>query len=196
MAENTISDSLLARLRRVISGVSSVYLGQPDLADDDLIVTAVDISETSLTIAAQPDVPRNITGLLTDADNSVTATITVKGLDLQGRPVQEVMQVTTGTGKAFTGTKIFAKVNTAIVTGLSGEAAGDTIQFGSGNVIGLPNDIEEAEEVLHTYVAGAEVTPDAIATGESTSGIDCNGATYDGSKIMHAFIQTAAQVPA
>lgn len=193
MGENTISDTMLARLRRLIEGVSNIFMGQPDLAVNNLIVTTHDIAAGAMTIAAQPDVPRNLTFLLTDANDSVTATITIKGLDIRGRPVEEVAQITLGVGKAWTGTKIFASVASIITTDLSGEAAGDAIIVGTGDVIGLPFDINDAEEVLHTYVNGAEVVPDAIATGEGTSGIDANSATYDGAKIMHATVQSAAQ---
>lgn len=193
MGENTISDTMLARLRRLIEGASNIYLGQPVVADPNLIMVSVDIAAGAQIIAAQPDVPRNITCTLTDANDSVTGTITYKGLDIQGRPVQEIQQITAGAGKAFVGTKIFASVASIIVTDLSGEAPGDAIVVGSGDVIGLPNDINDEEEVLHTYLDSVEVTPDAIATGESTSGIDVNGATYDGAKIMHATVQSAAQ---
>lgn len=193
MGENTLSDTLLARLNRLLTGVTNVFMGQPVLIDDNLIVTTHNIAAGDMTVAAQPDVPRNLTFLLTDGDDSVTATITMKGLDLQGRPVEEVAQITTGTGKAWTGTKIFGQVDQIAVTDLSGEAPGDAIIVGVGNVIGLPNDINDEEEVLHVYVGAGEVTADAIATGEGTSGIDANSATYDGAKIMYATVQSAAQ---
>lgn len=191
--QNTLSDDQLARLNRLLVGVTNVFLGQPVVIDDNLIVTTHDIAAGGMAIAAQPDVPRNLTFVLTDADDSVTATITIDGKDIQGRPVQEVAQITLGTGKAWTGTKIFAQVDSIIVSTLSGEAAGDAIIVGIGNVIGLPNDINDEQEVLRIYVGAGEVTADAIATGESTSGIDANGATYDGSKIMYATVQSAAQ---
>ena len=38
--------------------------------------------------------------------------------------------------------------------------------------------------VTLTRVGDVPVTPDAIAVGLSTSGVDANGATYDGSKNM------------
>jgi hypothetical protein len=100
-----------------------------------------------------------------------------------------VAQITLGTGKTWTGTKIYASVTSITVSALSGEAAGDAIIVGVGNVIGLPYDIDSENAILHAYLGGTKVTPDAIATGVSESGIDCNGGTYDGSKMLHVFAQ-------
>lgn len=194
MGENTINDAMLARLLRLVSGVQNVFLGQPVVADPNLIVTVVDWADGALTVAAQPDVPRNLTCTLTDADASITAgLLTFKGLDPQGRPVEDVMDMTAGL--AWVGTKIFAQVDSAVISGTAGIPAPgvDTLVAGIGDVIGLPNDINDAEEVLHSFLGAAEVTPDAIATGEGTSGINVTSATYDGSKIMYAAVQSAAQ---
>lgn len=192
--ENTLSDSEKARLDRLFQGAAPIFMGWPIALDDNRIVTTIDIAAGAQAIAAQPDVPRNLNYILTDANDSVTATITFLGQDAQGRPIEEVAQITLGVGKTWTGTKIFAKVLSIVVTALTGEAGGDAIIIGVGNVIGLPSDINAAAEVIHTYVGPVLVTPDAIATGESTSGIDANSATYDGAKVMWALVQPAAQV--
>lgn len=194
MGEQTLSDAQVARLDRVIQGVSQLFLGQPIDADNDRIVTAVQIADGAQIIAAQPDVPRNVTATLTDADDSVSGLLTIYGKDPQGRPVVETMAPDgAGGGKTLTGTKIFAQVDAAICSSISGSAVGDNLIIGVGDLIGLPNDINEEEEVLHVYLGGAKITADAIAIGESTSGIDANGSTYDGSKLMFAIVQSAAQ---
>lgn len=194
MGQQTLSDEVVARLLRVMGGVNHVFLGTPIDADNDRIVASVQIADGDQVIAAQPDVPRNVTATLTDADNSVTALVTIRGKDPQGRPVSETMEPDgAGGGKTLTGTKIFAQVDQVEVSDTAGSAVGDNLIVGVGDVIGLPNDINDEEEVLHAYLGGVKVTPDAIATGESTSGIDVNSATYDGTKIMHAIVQSAAQ---
>lgn len=194
MGENTLNDTQLARVNRVISGVSNVFLGQPIDADNDRIVVSVQIADGDQILAAQPDVPRNITATLTDADNSVSAEVVIRGKDPHGRPVEETMSPDgAGGGKTLTGTKIFAQVDQVEVSDTAGSAVGDNLVVGVGDLIGLPNDINDEQEVLAAYLGGAKVTPDAIATGESTSGIDVNSATMDGSKVMWAAIQTAAQ---
>jgi len=193
--ETTISEREEARIAKVIGGANSVFLGAPILADVDRIVTTVLIADGAMAIAAQPDCPRNLTAVLTDADDSVTSVVTMRGRDIQGRPVVEVMEIALGVGKSFVGTKIFAKVDSIVVSGTSGAdaPATDMITVGVGDVIGLPNDIENAGEVLHVYVNGTKNTPDAIATGEGTSGINSTSATYDGAKLMYAMVKTATQ---
>jgi hypothetical protein len=189
MGESTVRDDLVptvaekAYAQGAAAGVELVSLGAPILADVDRIVAALDpVADGALTIAAQPDVPRNVTVTVTDANDSVTCTCTIRGKDLAGRIIEEVAQTTLGTGKVFAGTKMFAKVDSAVVSGTSGAAAGDTISVGVGDVIALPKPIVNAAAIKHAFFGGAPVTPDAIATGESTSGVDTSGGTYDGSK--------------
>lgn len=199
--ENTLSDVELARLpdpeqHETLSALAvgglSVFLGQPVVADVDRIVTAVDWGDGSPTIAAQPDVPRNLTVALTDANTSITGGLMViVGEDAVGRAVTESLTVSEAVA-GWTGTKIFAKVNSITISGTTGTvgAGADQYTVGVGNVIGVPVDMDDSDEVVHAYLGGARVASiDAIATGESTSGIDVNSATYDGSKIMWALIK-------
>lgn len=184
---------------RSVVGVIDAYLCAPVLADADLISVAADWADGACAIAAQPDVPRNLTALLVDANASIlTGTLTITGIDWAGRTVQEVMTVAAGVGLAFTGTKIFARVDTAVITNTTGvvNAGADQLVIGVGNVIGLPVDIDLAAEVIHVWMGGARVTPDAVATGVSTSGVNCVTVVYDGIKIIHAAIQPTRRVVA
>lgn len=165
-------------------GVELVDLGAPVVADPDRIVTASQIADGAEAIAAQPDVPRNLTGLLVDSNDSVTSTVTITGLAMDGVEISEVMSIAAGVGKSFTGTKIFASVTSVVVSGTSGSAAGDNLTIGVGDVIGLPKRIDNAGAVKYVSLGAVPVTADAIATGLRTSGVDANGATYDGSKVL------------
>jgi len=186
-------DILLPRttvMQRAADAAMHIFLGAPVLADADKIVTSEDWDDGALTIAAQPDVPRNLTITVTDANASITGGIcTIVGTDSQGRSITEVMDITDGL--SWTGTKIFATVTSATISGTTGVPATgtDVVTVGVGNVIGLPVDLSAEAEVIRAYVAAAPVTPDAVATGESTSGIDANSATYDGSKLMWAIVK-------
>jgi len=200
MAEHTLStdekgrvpDPSEAETLDVFTGGSmACYMGQPIAVDDDRIVTSVDWADGALVVAAQPDVPRNLTAVLTDADASITAgLLTITGTDPQGRVITDVMDMSAGL--SWTGTKIFASVTSAVISGTAGTpAAGtDVVKVGVGNVIGTPFDLGVEAEVLHVYLAAVRIAAiDAIATGESLSGIDINSATYDGSKIMWALLR-------
>lgn len=189
--ESTATPDQVDQLAQLKGNVSSVFMGAPALADPNLIVTTIDWADGVQVIAAQPEVPRNLTATLTDANNSLTGKMTIRGVDPQGRAVEETMSPDgAGGGKTLVGTKIFARVDSIYMTDTAGAAGGDAIVVGTGEVIGLPMDITVAAEVKHAYVDGARVTPDAVAVGESTSGINATSATYDGAKLMYAFVQT------
>jgi len=204
MGQNTISDAEKGRLPTpaeaenieiLTAGCIPAYMGAPIDADDDRIVTSEDWDDGSLTIAAQPDVPRNLTVTLTDANASITAGIcTITGKDAQGRPITEVMDMEDGL--AWVGEKIFAEVTSAVISGTAGTPATgtDVVKVGVGDLIGTCIDLGVESEVVHAYLGAVKVTPDAIATGESTSGIDVNGGTYDGSKVMWALLRPAKNV--
>lgn len=181
-------------LDAVQQGSQSVFLGMPLLADVDLIVTSEDWKDVVLTIAAQPDVPRNITVTLTDANDSVTGVCTIVGTDARGRAVTEVMTIAVGgVGKVFTGTKIFGKVTSATITGSAGELNGtDVVTVGVGKVIGTPFDMDSDATVHHVYLNGIRIASPVLTTGEATSGIDVSAGTYDGAKWMQAFIEISS----
>lgn len=186
-------------LERQVAGSVFCYLGTPVLADADRISVAADWADGARVIAAQPDVPRNLTALLVDANASIlTGVLTITGVDAQGRPVTEVMTVAAGVGLALLGTKIFARVDSAVITDTTGavDAGADQLVIGVGNVIGLPMDIERAAEVMFAYLGGALVTPTAVAVGVSTSGVNNSGAVYDGAKLMAAIVQPTRRVTA
>lgn len=199
--ENTVSDAVLARIplpgekaliEKQTAGSVNVFMGAPVLADVDRVVDAEDWADGAVAITAQPATPCNLTYVLTDADTSITAGIcTVVGEDPLGRAITEVFDMSAGL--TLTGTKIFKNIVSVTISGTAGvPAAGvDVLDIGVGNVIGLPFDIDDEDAVQAVYVDNTLTTPDAIATGESTSGIDCNGATYDGAKLMWAIVKPA-----
>lgn len=198
MGETTLSDQEFTRLPSVEEsallaqgGVQSLFMGAPVVADVDRLVTSVDWADGALVLAAQPDVPRNVTATLTDADDSVTGTLTITGTDIRGRTITETMNVELGVGKVFVGTKIFASVTSAVISGTTGAAPGvDTVTVGVGDVIGTPMDLTINSTVRVTYLGGTIVASPVVTTGESTSGIDASAGTYDGSKILHVFLES------
>jgi hypothetical protein len=184
--------SLIPTIRRQVRSAASMRrenLGAPVVADTDRIVVAVDIADGAQVIAAQPDVPRNLTATLADANDSVTAaTLTIQGITPQGETVTET--VTLAQLKAgWTGAKIYAVVSSVTVAGVAGTVDADTDQLvvGVGNVIGLAAPIQEPAAVKHVFLGGARVASPTIAIGDSTSGVDVSGSTYDGSKELVVF---------
>jgi len=163
----------------------SAYLGAPVVADPDRIVTSAPYDNGTLTIAAQPDTPRNITVTVTDANASITAGIlTVTGVDPMGNAVVEVMDITDGL--TFTGTKMFGSVTSAVITDEVGSQASttDVIVIGVGNRIALPQDIVGSQAVKHVYLGGARVAAPVVTAGPQISSVDVSAATYNGTKAL------------
>lgn len=164
-------------------------LGAPVVADPDRIVTAVDWGDGTLTIAAQPDVPRNVTVALTDANNSITdGTMTITGTNIHGTVVTETVTFTQAKA-GFTGSRIFAVISSVEIADTDGTvgAGVDQLTVGIGNVIGLPSPISASAAVKHVYLGGTRVASPTIATGAINSGVNVAAATYNGSKALDVY---------
>ncbi len=171
---------------RGLPGMTAAALGAPIAADDDRIVVAVDLANGAQVIAAQPDVPRNLTATLTDANNSVTAAIlTIVGKTPQGLVVTEV--ATLAQLKAgFVGKAIYHTIASVTVSGVTGTvgAGADQLKVGVGNVIGLPAPINQASQVKSVSLGAVPVASPVVAIGQNTSGVDASAATYNGTKSL------------
>ena len=197
--EKTLSDAEAARLPDVnedefignlFRTALPIFMGLPIAADADRIVTTVDWADGTLTIAAQPDTPRNITIELTDADDSVTGLITVTGKDCDGDVVEETMAPDgEGGGKTLTGTKMFAQITSVVISNTAGATTDDEVVVGVGNKIALPEDILATAAVRHVFLGGVRQASPTVTTGASTSSVDASAGTYNGSKAMVAYVQ-------
>jgi hypothetical protein len=190
--KQTVTTAEHAILTALQAGGNSFFvaLGAPVVADTDRVVESVQWGDGTLTIAAQPDVPRNVTATLTDADNSVSGLLTINGTDIAGRVISETMAPNgAGGGKTLTGTKVFKTITSVVITGTAGAGAGDNLVVGVGNVIGVPVDLADDAEVVASHLGGTLLVAPTVATGVSTSGIDASASTYNGSKVLDAIIQ-------
>lgn len=170
--------------------IENVFLGTPIVATVDRIVTAVTLANGVQTLAGQPDCPRNITVKLTDANSSVTVgRVTVVGLDPSGASVTETFDIVSAGGtQTITGVKIFASVTSVTNSSVAGAAAGDDLEVGVGNVIGLPNQITASTAVKHVYLGGVRQAAPTIPFGTQITGIDASAGTYDGTKALMAVV--------
>jgi hypothetical protein len=109
----------------------------PADTDPDRIVDGADISGTSagdtMTIAAQPDVPRPVTFTITDANGSVTIlSIIVKGEDRYGDSVVEYLHYGKGGSKTGGGKVYFKYIHEIEIDQISGNGAADVLDIGIG----------------------------------------------------------------
>lgn len=108
----------------------------PAAANDDLVVDDADISATAagdtLTIAAQPDVPRPLVLTITDANSSIVSLdLIVKGSDKDDLALEETFHYYKGI-TSVTGLKYFKTVNEVEVDQISGNGADDKLNLGTG----------------------------------------------------------------
>ena len=160
-------------------------LGTPLVADPDKVVVSVDMKVGAYTIAAQPDVPRNITVTSTAVGTADTmGTITVVGTDADGQPISEV--ITPVSGSLVAGLKAFKMV--VSVTGAGWvvdavEATKDTVIVGIGTALGMPIVLGAATDIRLGFVGVAPLVP-VVAAGGTLAGstVDLSAGTYNGTK--------------
>lgn len=165
---------------------SLVDFGTPVVADPDKIVTIVDMKNGTYTIAAQPDVPRNVT--VTHAVVAVGADalgiITVTGTNINGQTITEV--ITPAEGDISAGRKCFKTVTSVVGSGWTIAGGNDTITVGVGSCLGLPFIITENTQVAYTIVGTSITAPTMDHDDADISECSVSTGTYDGSKRVFA----------
>ena len=117
----------------------------------------------TFTLDAQPDVPRTLSGHF-DAHAQITAyTIVITGVDAKGNTVTETFTEAASPWD-FETSNAYATVTSIIMTTRTGTGAGDTMDIGITDVLGLSNVIYETGDVYkikknaaNAVVAGAQV---------------------------------------
>jgi len=136
-------------------------------ADTDYIVESVAIANGTQTIANQPDVPRNITIAVTDANASISAgTVVVTGLSPTGVVVTETLTFPTLT---LTGTATFSSVTSVVVAGIVGATGVDTLIVGIGSNI----QVKTGAGILRSVIV-TETAAGTIGIIDGTSGTTVN----------------------
>jgi len=166
-------------------------LGKPVVADVDRVVTSTNMKVGTYTVAAQPDVPRNITVTVTAGDTADTmGTITIVGTDSADAVISET--ITPEAGETVAGEKAFKSVTSVTGAGWvidAAEGTNDTITVGIGTVLGLPLALSDADHIVFgtlDYVMAAH-NPEADGTLSGTT-VDLSSGTYDGSKTARVFV--------
>lgn len=165
-------------------------LGAPVVEDVDRIVTSANMKVGTYTIAAQPDIPRNITATRTAVGAADTGgTITIDGTDASDAVIQEVINVGAD-GVTVAGTLAFKTVTAVTGAGWVIGEGNDTITVGVGSLLGLPVIPPATADVL-LGVLGTAITAHnpAVAVGISGCTVNMSAGTYDGSKKAMVFVQ-------
>ncbi len=165
-----------------------LYLGTPVVADVDRIVTSANMKVGAYTIAAQPDVPRNITVTVTAGDTADTmGTVVVVGTNAFNKAITETL--TPVAGSTVAGAKAFKTVTSVTGVGWAidgSEGTNDTITVGVGAVLGLPIKIAAAANCRLGIVGTALVVPTTTGGTIENSTVDLSSGTYNGTKAVFA----------
>lgn len=170
----------------------------PVIADVDAFFVAVlpvAGAWASVTIAAQPDVPRNVTFLVTDGDSGITSGyLEITGTDSQGRALQETITFGGGGTATVTGLYAFKTITSAryIVAGVVSGA--DRVQGGYGNTLGLPYAIASISDIKNRWVSvtGAGVGTLSIPGGTHGVWIVSAADAPDGTNRYYVSTQSTA----
>jgi len=174
LTNNVTADLLVIGLHTIAYSNHNESFMDIQAVTANYVVTAEDISgggDIVCTLAAQPDVPRNLTLTVTDGNASISAfTITVVGVDAKGNAVTEAWVF--GGGLVQTGVVAFATVTSITITDLVGAGVGDTVDVGIGSKLGLANIIYATADVYKatrtTGGAGAATAGDYSGAGNIT----------------------------
>ena len=167
-------------------------LGTPVVADIDRIVTTTNMKVGTYTIAAQPDVARNITVTATAGGTADTmGKITVAGTNSDGVSISE--EIIPVAGSTVVGAKAFKTVTSVTGSGwvINGTTpVNDTIVVGVGAVLGLPIALSAATQIVMGILGTAIVAHTPVVTNPVTlcgTTIDMSSGTYNGSKAALIF---------
>ena len=155
-----------------------VDLGSPVVDDADRIVTTTSMKNGSYTIAAQPDVPRNITvthTAVSTADTLGIITIIVK--DRNDDVITEAITPLNGT--IASGAKAFKTITSVVGSGWVTAAGDDSIVVGVGGLVGLPDKLSLARVLWATLGGTREGTLPSFTVSStvlSQNTIDFNSA--------------------
>jgi hypothetical protein len=169
--------SLIASLKRVVyanGGVEGVVLsGQtvftnPAAADLVSVVADVLLANGALTIAAQPACPCKLQVRITDANSSISAgTLTLSFYNARGQLVSQVISLAGGT-RTVTTTEACAKLVSATVASLAGNASGDNVGIGQSGALGLP--VPQGATNVAVHRADVDGASETVGTVDATAG--------------------------
>lgn len=190
-AEHVVIDNRLGAIESGILASYAMYnLGAPVIADIDRITVSVDMKVGAYLLAAQPDVPRNITATRTVVGAADTpGTIVIVGTDYAGAAITETITVGAH-GVTVAGTKAFSTVTSVTGAGWVIADAADTITVGVGVAVGLPIASDAVAKVGPAILGIVTAAPNAVVTAPATvSGttVNLSAATYDGTKPLYVY---------
>jgi len=121
------------------------------------------------------ETPRNVVAVATHNSSVVASTVTVNGFDVYGNAMSEILTIAaTGVSQTASGKKAFSTISSIAITS-AGNSEANTLNIGTGNVIGLPYKLATKNDALFFIDGVIETAPTAVvvastATATATTG--------------------------
>lgn len=167
--QDTVSTVTATMVADVRSG--HIRYSAPIAATTTTFVADVSIANSACTIAAQPDYPRKIQIVITDANSSITAgLVTVIGVGASGQALNQAIDISNGGTHTYTTTDAFASITSITPSGLVGNAAADHISAGPTNALGLPGCKTPTGATFAVYKTDVDNANETVGTVDATAG--------------------------
>ena len=176
----------------------ALNLGKPDAVDDDHFVANTDMKNGEYTLAeTEPDVPRNVRVEVTkETANDTMGELLVKGKDILGNEIQEVIEPNNGDTSSGVkeGDLAFAGIESITGSGWEENSAADKIKIGFGNKLGLPLKLADTASILVNVVDNAVQTytaavDDPASVAGTTIDAQSGNGSYDGSNSVVVLVK-------
>lgn len=195
VGELTITKGMKAGLSEKFFKVLKFYSVVPAVIVADRYVVSANMKVGAYTLANSglpgDGLAHNVTvaETITDAAEDTNGTITITGLDIDGKIITE--DIIPNGGATIQGTKAFKQVTSVVGAGwVQNGATPDTIVVGFGEVVGLPDYLDATADVL--MVAHNTALINAPTVTQSCSVLASNTVlvpTGDGTKVLRVLYQ-------
>lgn len=123
---------------------------------------------------------RNLVSVATHATSVVAMTVLIAGYDYTGQAMSELHTITaTGTSKTATGKKAFSYVSSIAITAAA-DATANTLNIGTGSVLGLPYRLDDADDMLKVSLAGVQELVNVASNATVLAGVTTTATTSTG----------------
>lgn len=147
---------------------------------DSAATTTTVNGETVFDVRAGATYGRNLVSVVTHGTAVVAMTVLISGYDYLGNAMSELHTVTaTGTSKTVTGKKAFAYVSSVAITA-AGDAEANTLNLGTGSVLGLPFAVSSIGDVMAASLGGAQELINVVSNATVVAAVTTTATTTTG----------------
>jgi hypothetical protein len=164
---NANFNSIINALNALLTNTGQTTYLAPLAADLVRVKAAAAAVAGTITIAAQPDVPRKLQVRIVVATPITVGTLTLVGTNAQGATITEVVSLVQGVTTTLTTTNAFAHLTSGTVSALTGGGDGT---LGIGGATALALNLPQGFTNLVVFKETANALDAAVGTVDATAG--------------------------